>query len=131
MAKDANGLTPRAAILGLRGIAAAALFGAALALGASPAEAALSADQVKRQVETRYGVTVLRIEAVTEQGRSAYAVTIMSPGGAFNEAFQVNTIVIDAETGRPIIQYRQGSRGMQPAAPPVSSRTRPNTASTP
>ena len=131
MAKDANGLTPRAAILGLRGIAAAALFGAALALGASPAEAALSADQVKRQVETQYGVTVLRVKPVTEQGRSAYAVTIMNPGGAFDEAFQVNTLVIDAETGRPIIQYRQGPGGIQPAAPPVSSRTRPSTASTP
>ena len=131
MAKDANGLTPRAAILGRRGIAAAALFGAALALGASPAEAALSADQVKRQVEMRYGVTVLRIKPVTEQGRSAYAVTIMNPGGAFDEAFQVNTLIIDAVTGRPIIQYRQGPGGIQPAAPPVSSRTRPSTASTP
>lgn len=131
MAKDANGRSPRAAILGLRGIAVAALFGATLALGASPAEAALSADQVKRQVETRYGVTVLRVKPMTEFGRSAYAVTIMNPGGAFNEAFQVNTLVIDAETGRPIIQYRQGPGGLHPAAPPVSSRSRPNTASTP
>ncbi len=109
----------------------AAVFGAALASVASPAEAALSADQVKRQVETRYGVTVLRIKPVTEQGRSAYAVTIMNPGGAFDEAFQVNTLVIDAETGRPIIQYRQSPDGLQPAAPPVSSRTSPSTASTP
>ncbi len=131
MAKDANGRSPRAAILGLRGIAVAALFGAALASMAMPAEAALSADQVKRQVETRYGVTVLRIKPVTEEGRSAYAVTIMNRGGAFNEAFQVNTLVIDAETGRPIIQYRHGPRGLQPAAPPVSSRTGPDPASTP
>ena len=131
MAKIANGLSPRAAILGPRGIAVAAVFGAALALGAAPAAAAMSADQVKRQVETRYGVAVLRIKPVTEQGRSAYAVTIMNRGGAFNEAFQVNTLVIDADTGRPIIQYRQGPRGLQPAAPPVSSRTRPDTASTP
>ncbi len=131
MARGAFALSPRAAVRGLRGIAAAALFGAALAFGASPAEAALSADHVKRQVETRYGVTVLRIKPVTEQGRSAYAVTIMNPGGDFDEAFQVNTLVIDAETGRPIIQYRQGLRGIQPAAPPVSSRTRPNSASTP
>ena len=131
MAKDATGLSPRAAILGLRGIAAAAVFGAVLASVASPAEAALSADQVKRQVETRYGVTVLRIKPVTEQGRSAYAVTIMNPGGAFDEAFQVNTLVIDAETGRPIIQYRQGPGGIQPAAPPVSSRTSPSMATMP
>jgi len=131
MAKDANGLSPRAAILGLRGIAVAVVFGAALALGASPAGAALSADEVKRQVETRYGVTVLRVKPVTENGRSAYAVTIMNPGGAFNEAFQVNTLVIDADTGQPVIQYRQGPGGLKPAAPPVSSRTSPNTASTP
>ena len=131
MAKDAFGRSGRAATLALKGVAMAAILGATLALGASPAAAALSADQVKRQVETRYGVTVLRIEAVTEQGRSAFAVTIMNPGGAFNEAFQVNTLVIDADTGRAIIQYRQGPGGLQPAAPPVSARTSPSTASTP
>jgi hypothetical protein len=55
----------------------------------------------------------------------------LSPGGDFNEAFQVNTIVIDAETGQLIIQYRQGPGGLRSAAPPVSSRTGPSTASTP
>ncbi len=109
----------------------AVVFGATLALGAAPADAALSADQIKRLVETRYDVEVLRIKPMTEQGRSAFAVTIMNPGGAFNEAFQINTIVIDAESGRPIIQYRQGPGGLKPAAPPVSSRTSPSTASTP
>ena len=108
----------------------AVVFGATLALGATPA-GALSAEQVKQQVETRYGVKVLRIKPMTEQGRSAFAVTIMNPGGAFNEAFQVNTIVIDTETGRLIIQYRQGPGGLEPAAAPVSSRTGPSTASTP
>ena len=82
-------------------------------------------------METQYGVKVLRIKPMTEQGRSAFAVTIMNPGGDFNEAFQVNTIVIDAETGQLIIQYRQGSSGLRSAAPPVSSRTGPSTASTP
>jgi hypothetical protein len=63
----------------------AVVFGATLALGAAPAGAALSADQVKRQVETQYGVKVLRVKPMTEQGRSAFALTIMNPGGAFNE----------------------------------------------
>ena len=108
----------------------AVVIGATLALGATPA-VALSGGQVKRQVEARYGVMVLRIKPMTEQGRSAFAVTIMNPGGDFNEAFQVNTIVLDAETGRPIVQYRQGPGGLEPAAPPVSSRTGPSTASTP
>ncbi len=103
MAKDSFGVSSRTATYGLKGAAMAVVFGATLALGATPTGAALSADQVKRQVETRYGVEVLRIKPMTEQGRSAFAVTIMNPGGAFNEAFQVNTIVIDAETGRPII----------------------------
>jgi hypothetical protein len=131
MAKDSFSVSPLTATRGLRGAAIAVVFGATLALGAAPAGAALSADQVKQQVETRYGVKVLRIKPMTEQGRSAFAVTIMNPGGSFNEAFQVNTIVIDAETGRPIVQYRQGPGGLEPAAPPVSSRTSPDTASTP
>ena len=130
MAKDSFVVSPRAATRTLRGAALAVVFGATLALGATPA-VALSADQVRRQVETRYGVKVLRIKPMTEQGRSAFAVTIMNPGGDFNEAFQVNTIVIDAETGRLIIQYRQGPGGLEPAAAPVSSRTGPSTASTP
>ncbi len=130
MAKDSFVVSSHTATRALRGAALAVVFGATLALGATPA-GALSADQVKRQVETRYGVKVLRIKPMTEQGRSAFAVTIMNPGGDFNEAFQVNTIVIDAETGRPIIQYRQGPGGLRPAAPPVSSRTSPSTASTP
>ena len=60
MAKNANGVSPRAANVGLRGIAVAAFFGAALALGASPAGAALSAYQVNRPVEMRHGARVRR-----------------------------------------------------------------------
>ena len=131
MAKDSFGVSPHTATRGLRGAAMAVVFGATLVLGAAPAGAALSADQVKRQVETQYGVKVLRIKPMTEQGQSAFAVTIMNPGSDFNEAFQVNTIVIDAETGRLIIQYRQGLGGLEPAAAPVSSRTGPSAASTP
>ena len=109
---------------------ATALVGAIVLL-AAPARAEMSADAVKQKIEADYVVTVLRVTPMTDDGRPVFAVTIMNPGGAFNEAFQVNTIVIDAETGQPIIQYRQGSGGLRPAAPPVSSRTGPSTASTP
>jgi hypothetical protein len=109
---------------------ATALVGA-IVLVAAPARAEMSADAVKQKIEADYAVTVLRVTPMTDDGRPVFAVTIMNPGGAFNEAFQVNTIVIDAETGQPIIQYRQGSGGLRPAAPPVSSRTGPSTASTP
>ena len=109
---------------------ATALVGAIVAL-ATPAGAEMSVDAVKRKIAADYAVTVLRVKPMTDDGRRVFSVTIMNPGGAFNEAFQVNTIVIDAETGQPIIQYRQGPGGLKPAAPPVSSRTGPSTASTP
>ncbi len=50
--------------------------------------------------------TVPRIEPMTEDGRAAYMVTIMNPGGDFNDAFQVNRIVFDAETGDLVAQFR-------------------------
>ncbi len=107
-----------------------ALVGA-IVLVAAPARAEMSADAVKQKIEADYAVTVLRVKPMTGGGRRVFAVTIMNPGGDFNEAFQVNTIVIDAETGQLIIQYRQGPGGLRSAAPPVSSRTGPSTASTP
>ncbi len=109
---------------------ATALVGAIVLL-AAPAGAEMSVDAVIQKIEADYSVTVLRVRPMTDDGRRVFAVTIMNPGGAFNEAFQVNTIVIDADTGRPIIQYRQGPGGLRLEAPPVSSRTSPNTASTP
>jgi len=98
---------------------------------AAPAGAEMSVDAVIQKIEADHAVTVLRVTPMTDDGRPVFAVTIMNPGGAYNEAFQVNTIVIDADTGRPIIQYRQGLGGLRPAAAPVSSRTGPSTASTP
>jgi hypothetical protein len=109
---------------------ATALVGAIVSL-ATPAGAEMSVDAVKQKIAADYAVTVLRVKPMTDDGRRVFSVTIMNPGGAFNEAFQVNTIVVDAETGQPMIQYRQGPGGLRPAAPPVSSRTGPSTASTP
>ena len=109
---------------------ATALGGAIVSL-AAPAGAEMSVDAVIQKIEADSAVTVLRVKPMTDGGRRVFAVTVMNPGGDFNEAFQVNTIVVDAETGQPIIQYRQGSGGLRPAAPPVSFKTGPSTASTP
>ncbi len=109
---------------------ATALGGAIVSL-AAPVGAEMSVDAVIQKIEADSAVTVLRVKPMTDGGRRVFAVTVMNPGGDFNEAFQVNTIVIDAETGQPIMQYRQGSGGLRPAAPPVSFRTGPSTASTP
>ena len=84
---------------------ATALVGAIVSL-AAPAGAEMSVDAVKQKIEADYAVTVLRVKPMTDGGRRVFAVTIMNPGGDFNEAFQVNTIVIDAETGNLVRQYR-------------------------
>ncbi len=84
---------------------ATALVGAMVSL-AAPAWAAMSADQVASAIAEAYGVIVLRVEPMTEDDRAAYLITIMNPGGNFNEAFQVNRIVVDAETGDLIPQFR-------------------------
>ena len=84
---------------------ATALVGAMVSL-AAPAWAAMSADQVAAAIAEAYGVTVLRIEPMTKDGRAAYLVTIMNPGGDLNDAFQVNKIIVDAETGNLIGRIR-------------------------
>ena len=80
---------------------------------AAPAWAAMSADQVAAAIAEAYGVTVLRVEPMIEDDKSAYIVTIMNPGGDFNAAFQVNRIVVDAETGKLISQFRHLRSGHQ------------------
>ena len=104
---------------------ATVLVGAVISL-AAPASAAMSADQVAAAISEAYGVTVLRVEPMTEDGRAAYLVTIMNPGGDFNDAFQVNRIVVDAETGDLIPQFRHlpsrhrlfgGSKALEDRAP--------------
>jgi len=81
---------------------------------ASSANAAMTADQIGAAVAARYGVEVLRVvEAMGDDGRAAWRVTVMNPGGDFNEAFQVNTILVDAETGAPIVQFRHLPSGTE------------------
>lgn len=73
---------------------------------------ALSADAAGRQVAATYGVETLRVrETRTEDGRRAFAVTVMTPGGDVNGAFQVTTLLVDAETGQLIPQFRHGPTG--------------------
>ena len=98
-----------------RRLAAAAVFGAILAAGAAPGLAAMSADQVKRQVELAFGVRVLKMRPMQDAGQAAFAVVIMNHGGDFNEAWQVNTIVVDADSGKLIRQFRHRASGISDA----------------
>lgn len=98
-----------------------------LAGTAEPAKAQLSEEQIRQQLEEDYGVTVLRMKKIVDDGKPVFAVTLMSPGGNFNEAFQVNTVAVDPETGKLVSQYRARTNGIQHAAPPITHRTHPLT----
>ena len=84
-----------------------------LGLNAEPASAQrLTADAAARQVAETYGVEALRVrEMRQEDGSLAYAVTVMTPGGDSNDAFVVTTLLVDAETGALIPQFRHTPTG--------------------
>ena len=77
-----------------------------------PAVPTKSVDEVKRRIETEFGVTVLRVRPMErEDGSPAYAVTVMNPGGDRNSAFAVSTLEVDARTGALLPQFRHVADG--------------------
>ena len=92
----------------------------AAATASTPASAQrLTASAAAQQDADTYGVEALRVrELRMEDGRMAYAVTVMAPGGDTNNAFQVTTLLIDARTGDLIPQYRQTPTGHEISGAP-------------
>ena len=80
---------------------------------AAPAWSAMSADEVAAAIAEAYGVTVLRVVPAKDDGRSVFRLTIMNPGGDFDEAFQVNTLLVDAETGKLVSGFRHRASGYE------------------
>ncbi len=78
---------------------------------AGPVAAEVSEDQVRSMLAERFDVDVLRVTEDQADGRAVYRVTVMNKGGTFNEAFQVNTLVVDRQTGELVPQFRHRSSG--------------------
>ena len=95
----------------------------ALLLGAAGAMAQLSADTVSADVAQRYGVSVLKATPIKVDGRDAYAVAVMNPGGDDNAAFQVNTLIVDAASGELLPQFAHRASGYN--LPPSPNRSPP------
>ncbi len=85
----------------------AAVMAAVVGSSAFAATAAMTADQVRRQVEQESGGKVIKIEPRKVDHLSAFAVTIMNPGGNDNGAFQIYTVVVNAENGTIVPENRQ------------------------
>ena len=74
-------------------------------------EAAMTKGQVKAATEKTYDVRVLKINPDKKDGKDVFIVKVMYNGGNWNTAFQVNTIVINANTGKRVSQFRHQSSG--------------------
>ena len=85
----------------------------ALFLSFGSSAAALSKAQVQAAIEKQYDAKVIKIYPGTDAGRPVFFVRVMFNGGNYNTAFQVNTLVIDAETGKRVPQFRHRSSGQE------------------
>ena len=85
----------------------AAVLAAGVGLAAFAGMAAMTADQVRQQVEQESGGKVIKVEPRKFGSLDAFAVTVMNPGGNDNAAFQVYTVIVNAENGTPIPEQRQ------------------------
>jgi hypothetical protein len=87
------------------------LLALALGLAAGPARAAVTPDQIKKEIEKAYPVVVLHVEPTKVDGKSAYAVRVMKKSILENGGFGVTTLNVDPDTGKLIPAFRRGESG--------------------
>ena len=75
--------------------------------------ATMSKREIQLDIEKKYDAKVLKMFIGKDLGRPVYFVRVMFKGGNYNTAFQVNTLVVDAKTGKPLPQFRHGASGQQ------------------
>jgi hypothetical protein len=90
----------------------------AIAVATSAAAEVKSPADITAELEQERGVKVLRLEETRVDGRPAYVVSVMNAAGDSNAAFQVERILVDAETGVAIQTYRHGPTGWSETAGP-------------
>ena len=107
------------------------LFLAAAVLGAvnlallGQAEA-VTQEEAERKVAEDFGVDVLtkHTRAGEIDGRAVWFLTVMNPGGTSNDAFQVNTLAVDQETGELVPAFRHRASGYDlPGATSLDDQT--------
>ncbi|MCC6469063.1 MAG: hypothetical protein IT563_12150 [Alphaproteobacteria bacterium] len=94
----------------------------ALVLGAGDVAAAVTPDEVSKKLSQQFGVQVLRVLPTTIDGRQAFVATVMNPAGNSNEAFRIDHLAVDAETGALLPGFRHGNSGyVLPGEPPMDA----------
>jgi uncharacterized NAD-dependent epimerase/dehydratase family protein len=91
-------------------------FAVGVAAAVAPAGTVLAqvgAEQAGRQFAETYDVKVLRVREGDIDGSPVWYVTVMNPGGAFNEAFKVTTVAVDKQTGQLMPSFRHRASGYE------------------
>lgn len=83
----------------------------------APAAIDRTAQKLTQQVAERYGVQVLRADRELLDGKPVYRMVVMNPGGDFNEAYAVHTLVVNVSTGALVSQFEHLPSGYQLASP--------------
>ncbi len=89
----------------------AVVIALAAGLAAGAAQAALTPDEVKKQLESASPVAVLRVEPIELDGKPAFAVRVMKKTLGGNDAFIVTTLAVDRETGQLMLAFRHRASG--------------------
>lgn len=63
--------------------------------------------ELRQRLGEALGVEVLGVQGIEADGRPAYAVRVMNPGGNSNDAFRVSTLIVDRDSGEVLGQLQQ------------------------
>ena len=77
------------------------------------AAAQMTGKQVATKIAAAFGVRVLKVRESRLDGAPVFLVTVMNPGGDFDEAFQITTLAVDVKTGKLVSGYRHRSSGLR------------------
>lgn len=75
------------------------------------AQSLMSDAEARRAIADSYGAEVLRVEATERDGVPVFILKVMNPAGDFDEAYQVNVLVMNRQTGQLVPQFRHRSSG--------------------
>jgi hypothetical protein len=76
------------------------------------------AQRLANELSSRFDVQVLRAQREQVDGKPVYRMVVMNPGGDFNEAYAVHTLIVDAKTGALVSQFQNETSGYQLSASP-------------
>lgn len=77
------------------------------------AVAQVTGKQVATKIAAAFGVRVLKVRESRLDGAPVFLVTVMNPGGDFDEAFQITTLAVDVKTGKLVSGFRHRSSGLR------------------